>query len=204
MSLNKTLYLLLSTGPTQIDRKKSQHHRIFFFDRDVKHHHKQMSHDKRFPTMWYVRLTKPQVSLRIRAVWSGPMLVAYFMRVKLLTEHHLEFLILKGGCTGSSESTLVKIPHCWKSHVAAQIILFQDNKHRHTLIMSPDASYLEHQQRHEEEKLQHCISALTDDDRKAIFKLGMYVYIHLLYCLQRMVGIFIMSLSSTSSKLSQF
>ena len=46
--------------------------------------------------------------------------------------------------------------------------------------MSPDESYLEHQQRHEEEKLQHCISALTDDDRKAIFKLGIYVCIHLL------------------------
>ena len=26
------------------------------------------------------------------------------MTVKLLTEHHLEFLSLKGGCTGSSES----------------------------------------------------------------------------------------------------
>ena len=43
------------------------------------------------------------------------------MSVKLLTDHHLEFLSLKGGCTGSSESTLVKMPHCWKSHVAAQI-----------------------------------------------------------------------------------
>ena len=42
------------------------------------------------------------------------------MRVKLLTKHHLEFLSLKGGCTGSSESTLVKMPHCWKSHAAAQ------------------------------------------------------------------------------------
>ena len=30
------------------------------------------------------------------------------MTVKLLTENHLEFLSLKGGCTGSSESTLVK------------------------------------------------------------------------------------------------
>ena len=37
--------------------------------------------------------------------------------VKLLTEQHLEFLSLKGGCRGSSESTLVKTPHCWKSHV---------------------------------------------------------------------------------------
>ena len=39
------------------------------------------------------------------------------MSVKLLKEHHLEFLNLKGGCTGSSESTLVKMPHCWKSRV---------------------------------------------------------------------------------------
>ena len=31
------------------------------------------------------------------------------MIVKLLTEHHLEFLSLKGGCRGSSESTLVKM-----------------------------------------------------------------------------------------------
>ena len=33
------------------------------------------------------------------------------MSVKLLTEHHLEFISLKGGCTGSPESTLVKMPH---------------------------------------------------------------------------------------------
>ena len=44
------------------------------------------------------------------------------MIVKLLTEHHLEFLSLKGGCTGLSESTLVKMPHCWKSHVAAHFM----------------------------------------------------------------------------------
>ena len=30
------------------------------------------------------------------------------MIVKLLTEHHLEFLSLKGGCRGSSETTHVK------------------------------------------------------------------------------------------------
>ena len=44
------------------------------------------------------------------------------MTVKLLTEHHLASLGLKGGCTGSSESTHVKMPHCWQSHVAAHII----------------------------------------------------------------------------------
>ena len=43
------------------------------------------------------------------------------MIVKLLTEHHLEFLSLKGGCRGSSESTYVKMPHCWKSHALAHI-----------------------------------------------------------------------------------
>ena len=43
------------------------------------------------------------------------------MSVKLLIEHHLEFLSFKGGCTGSSESTLVKMLHCWKSHVAAHL-----------------------------------------------------------------------------------
>ena len=43
------------------------------------------------------------------------------MSVKLPTEHHLRFLSLKGDCTGSSESTLVKMPNCWKSHVAAQM-----------------------------------------------------------------------------------
>ena len=43
------------------------------------------------------------------------------MSVMLLTEHHLELLSLKEGCTGSSEPTLIKMPHCWKSQVAAQI-----------------------------------------------------------------------------------
>ena len=43
------------------------------------------------------------------------------MIVKLLTEYHLEFLSLKGGCRGSFESTHVKMTHCWKSHALAQI-----------------------------------------------------------------------------------
>ena len=37
----------------------------------------------------------------------------YSINIKLQTEQHLEFPSLKGGCTGSSESTHVKIPHCW-------------------------------------------------------------------------------------------
>ena len=46
------------------------------------------------------------------------------MIVKLLTEHHLEFLSLKGGCRGSSESKLVKKTNCWKSHAEAQLLYF--------------------------------------------------------------------------------
>ena len=46
------------------------------------------------------------------------------MIVKLLTEHYLEFLSLKGGCIGSSESTHVKMPHCWKSHALAHITYY--------------------------------------------------------------------------------
>ena len=45
------------------------------------------------------------------------------MIVKLLTEHHLAFLSLKGGYRGSSESTLDKMSNCWKSHAAAQNLL---------------------------------------------------------------------------------
>ena len=43
------------------------------------------------------------------------------MIVKLLTEHHLEFLSLKGGCTVCLSLNLSKMPHCWKSHVTAHL-----------------------------------------------------------------------------------
>ena len=38
---------------------------------------RQLSRDMRFPTMWYVRPAKAQTSLRICAVWSKPLLVAW-------------------------------------------------------------------------------------------------------------------------------
>ena len=72
----------------------------------------------RLPTMWYVRPANTQ---------SGQSLcqsLELLMTVKLLAEHHLEYLSLKVCCTGSSESSRVKITHCWKSNVAAQIIIF--------------------------------------------------------------------------------
>ena len=44
------------------------------------------------------------------------------LSVKLLIKHHLEFLSLTGGCTDLSESTLLEMPHCGKSHVAAHML----------------------------------------------------------------------------------
>ena len=44
------------------------------------------------------------------------------MTVKLLTEQHLEFLSLKEAQARLSlQCTLVKMPHCRKSHVAAHL-----------------------------------------------------------------------------------
>ena len=53
-------------------------------------------------------------------------LLEYSIPVKLLTEQNLEFLSLIGGFTGSHESTLVKMPHSWKSHVGAHVAPFID------------------------------------------------------------------------------
>ena len=73
-----------------------------------------------FPTMWYVRPEKPQITLEYaQSDQSLCLSLDYSMSVELLTEYHLEFLSLKGGCTDSSESILIKMPHCWKSHIMA-------------------------------------------------------------------------------------
>ena len=48
----------------------------------------------------------------------------YSKIVKLLTEHNLEFLRLKGGCRVSSEKTHVKMPQCWKSHALAHNLCY--------------------------------------------------------------------------------
>ena len=78
-----------------------------------------------FPTRWYVRPAKAQTSLRIRSL-----IRAFASRLNILTEHHLRSLSLKGGCTVPSESALVKIPHCWKSHDMAHIFYsFQMTSH---------------------------------------------------------------------------
>ena len=71
---------------------------------------------------------KPQISLHKRADC-------------LVTDcASLGVLKLKEGCTGgSSESTLVKIPHCCKSHVTAHVfILFIGNKKPFTTAKGED------------------------------------------------------------------
>ena len=57
----------------------------------------------KFQAMWYVQPAYAQSNS---------------FTVMLLTEHHLEFLSLKG----SSESTSVKMTHCWKSHVTTHLL----------------------------------------------------------------------------------
>ena len=61
------------------------------------------------------------------------------MSVKLLTKHHLEFLLLKGGCTGLSESTL----HLSKCHIVGNhmsrlnyVVGTQKNRLNETVLLS--------------------------------------------------------------------
>ena len=83
-----------------------------------------MSCDMRFPTMWYVRLAKPQ------SLWLS---FEYSMSVKLQTEHHLKFLSLKGGCTCSYARLSL---HMSKYHIVGNhshgsyVLLFLQNHGR--------------------------------------------------------------------------
>ena len=61
------------------------------------------------------------------------------MSVKLLIELNLVFQSLTGGCTGSFESTLVKMAHCWKSHVTVQIFLNTGPRRQSVTCLATDA-----------------------------------------------------------------
>ena len=65
------------------------------------------------------------------------------MTIKVLTEHHLEFLSLMGGCTGSSESTSVKMPLCLKSHVTAQYYVFNIRNRFYVVLRGCQRAYIE-------------------------------------------------------------
>ena len=58
------------------------------------------------------------------------------MIVKLLSEHHLVFLSLTGGCRGSSEHALVKMSNCWKSHAAAHMVSIITQKRNRKIMIS--------------------------------------------------------------------
>ena len=51
--------------------------------------------------------------------------------IRLLTEHFSEFLSLKGGYTGSSVPTLVKLPHCLKSWLNIHVSSFSNAESNH-------------------------------------------------------------------------
>ena len=93
----------------------------------------------RCPTMWYVRPAKAQTSLFISAETDQSLcwLFKYSMTVKLLTEPHLRVLSLKGGCTGSSESTLFKRQYCWKSRITADICVSAQRGYKSVIQSEP-------------------------------------------------------------------
>ena len=65
----------------------------------------------------------------------------YSMNIKLLTEQHLEFLSVKECCIGLSESVHVKMPHCWKSRVAAHFVLTDPSPFFHNFQVSSPTRY---------------------------------------------------------------
>ena len=88
---------------------KDKPHKCDFYEKDLLNH---MSRSMGFLTMWHVQPAQgqPACAYDQSLCW----LLDYSLNIKLPAEHHLEFLSLKGGCTGSSESTLVKMPHSWE------------------------------------------------------------------------------------------
>ena len=86
-----------------------------------------LSQCMRFPTMWYVRPARLRPACAYaQSDQSLCSSLEFSMGVMLLTEHLFEVLSSKEGYTGCSESTLVKMPHCWKSHVTAQFVVSID------------------------------------------------------------------------------
>ena len=90
------------------------------------------------------------------------------MIVKLRTEHPLEFLSLKEGCRGSSESTLVKMSNCWKSHAA----VFFLNKWNNHLSQCTRFRYLSHRR---EVKVLAGLSLRADSSEPSLLAYTKYV-----------------------------
>ena len=60
-----------------VPRSSSQWSSTVYSVKNLSFIHLEMSQCMGFPTMWYVRPAKPQISLRIPSVWSEPLLVAW-------------------------------------------------------------------------------------------------------------------------------
>ena len=76
----------------------------------------------RFPTMCVRTKVSDQPAHTRSLIRAFASRLSGSMIVKLLTEHHYEFLSLKGGCRGSSEYTHVKISHEKKCHVVGNLM----------------------------------------------------------------------------------
>ena len=92
------------------------------------------------------------------------------MSVKLLPERHLEFLLLKGGCRGSCESTLVKMPFCWESHVAAHLIVEMIE-----ILLMGQFSLQSQYEHHKEVLAAQGVKIIGKDLEKALAGLPLYV-----------------------------
>ena len=119
--------------PKSTEHERYHFHKCYKIIRPTQHGASliYLSRSMRFPAMWNVRPAKAQTSL-IRAFADRLSI--------LLTKHHLEFLSLKRCCTCSSESTLVKMPHCWKSHVTVHLLTLVS--YRSKLSLNPLANGL--------------------------------------------------------------
>ena len=83
-----------------------------------------LSRDMRFLRMRYVRPAKPQTSLRIRAVWSEPLLVAcVFYECSATDWASFSVSKLKMRLHRLVWVYTCQMPHCWKSHVTAHLLI---------------------------------------------------------------------------------
>ena len=73
---------------------------------------------------------KPQISLRIWAVWSEPLQFAWIFYECWATDG----TACGVSSTSSYESTLVKLPHCWKSHVATHFYIHDEEERSDSVV----------------------------------------------------------------------
>ena len=86
-----------------------------------------------------------------------------------------KFQSLKGGCRGSSESTFVKMPHCWKSHAKAHFITTFYTSHQ--LVAIDDPGVVIPARSHTFVEIDHemfiyGLSPPTADSRRAVASIG--------------------------------